>query len=223
MENPVFDAALRLFDLGGPVVLLLVAMSAIAASVMLYKLWQFRAAGVGRHTALRAGVDAWDTQHPAQASERIARADTYLAPVLKLGLTQHVDADRLRAEAEDRFAKLESGFRVLDTIAQLAPLLGLFGTVLGMISAFQALQDAGNQVDPSVLAGGIWVALLTTAVGLAVAMPTTLVLNWFESRMDQDRVFAERAIQTLVTPQKADLQRAQNAPQFDGQTGFVDA
>lgn len=53
-----------------------------------------------------------------------------------------------------RFARLESGFRLLDSVAQLAPLLGLFGTVLGMISAFQALQAAGAQVDPSVLAGG---------------------------------------------------------------------
>ena len=69
-----------------------------------------------------------------------------------------------------------------------------------MIAAFQALQEAGAQVDPSVLAGGIWVALLTTAVGLAVAMPTSMVLNWFEARIDADRVFAGKAIQTLVAP-----------------------
>ena len=60
---------------------------------------------------------------------------------------------------------LEGGFRLLDTIGQTAPLLGLFGTVLGMIDAFQALQEAGQAVDPSLLAGGIWVALLTTAAG----------------------------------------------------------
>jgi len=91
--------------------------------------------------------------------------------------------------------------RLLDSVAQLAPLLGLFGTVLGMIEAFQSLQQAGSQVDPSLLAGGIWVALLTTAVGLAVAMPTSLVLSWFESRMDNERVTAERAIATVLHPQ----------------------
>lgn len=86
-------------------------------------------------------------------------------------------SERLEAEAEIRFARLERGLRYLDNVAQLAPLLGLFGTVLGMIEAFQALQDAGSQVDPSVLAGGIWVALLTTAVGLVVAMPTSVALQ----------------------------------------------
>ena len=113
------------------------------------------------------------------------------------------DAARLEAEAETRFARLESGFRLLDSVAQLAPLLGLFGTVLGMIEAFQSLQQAGAQVDPSLLAGGIWVALLTTAVGLAVAMPTALVLSWFEARMDAERVTAGRAISTILFPQGA--------------------
>lgn len=70
-----------------------------------------------------------------------------------------------------------------------------------MIEAFQSLQDAGAQVDPSILAGGIWVALLTTAVGLVVAMPTApLALSWFEGRMDGERVFAEKAILTVLSP-----------------------
>ena len=117
-----------------------------------------------------------------------------------MALDGQTDAPRLEAEAEARFARLERGFRLLDSVAQLAPLLGLFGTVLGMISAFQALQAAGSQVDPSILAGGIWVALLTTAVGLAVAMPTALVLSWFEARMDAERVLAQQAIRTILAP-----------------------
>jgi len=111
--------------------------------------------------------------------------------------------ERLAAEAEARFATLEGGFRALDSVAQLSPLLGLFGTVLGMIDAFQSLQSAGSQVDPSLLAGGIWVALLTTAVGLAVAMPTAMVLSWLESRMDGERVFADTAIQTICAPRES--------------------
>jgi biopolymer transport protein ExbB len=63
-------------------------------------------------------------------------------------------AARKEAEAEVRFSRLESGFRFPDAVAQIAPLLGLFGTVLGMISAFRALQEAGSQVDPSFLVGG---------------------------------------------------------------------
>ncbi len=185
---------------GGPVVVLLVAMSVVALAVIVYKLWQFRAAGVGQHADLRRAIEAWDAGARDRAAGHVAASSSYLKPVVTLGLTETVDADRLDSEAEERFARLEAGFRLLDSVAQLAPLLGLFGTVLGMISAFQALQEAGNQVDPATLAGGIWVALLTTAVGLAVAMPTTLMLNWFEGRIDADRVFASKAIQTLVAP-----------------------
>ena len=69
-----------------------------------------------------------------------------------------------------------------------------------MIEAFQALQDAGDQVDPSQLAGGIWVALMTTAAGLSVAMPASVALSWFEGRIDTERAFADYAISILTTP-----------------------
>jgi hypothetical protein len=80
---------------------------------------------------------------------------------------------------------LRSWFRPLEVIASLAPLLGLFGTVLGMIKAFQQLESAGSQVNPAILSGGIWEALLTTAVGLAVAIPVVALLNWLERRVDR--------------------------------------
>ncbi|MEM8774216.1 MAG: MotA/TolQ/ExbB proton channel family protein [Pseudomonadota bacterium] len=198
----LFEIMRQVADLGGPVVLILIAVSILTLAVVLYKLWQFSAAGVGRHKALIQAVDAWDQGDRSLAAEAIKSSKSYLAPVVKMAfVTADKDPKRLEAEAETRFARLESGFRFLDTVAQLAPLLGLFGTVLGMIEAFQALQEAGAQVDPSILAGGIWVALLTTAVGLAVAMPTSMVLSWFESRMDAERVTAEKAISAILHPQ----------------------
>ena len=109
-----------------------------------------------------------------------------------------------RGRGRGAFARLERGFRFLDTVAQVAPLLGLFGTVLGMIEAFQALQSAGSQVDPSLLAGGIWVALLTTAAGLAVAMPASVVLSWFESRMAEERALADHALSVVLRPDMRD-------------------
>jgi len=74
-----------------------------------------------------------------------------------------------------------AGLRALDLIATIAPLLGLLGTVLGMIAAFQALQTTGARADAAVLAGGIWEALLTTAAGMAVAIPASMALTWFDS------------------------------------------
>ncbi len=200
MIETLQDAVQRIFDLGGPVVILLGALSIVVSAVVLYKLWQFTAAGVGRHRALRAAIEAWDMGNPLAARRHLDLSRSYLRPVVAMALDGQGDADRLEAEAEVRFARLESGLRLLESIAQLAPLLGLFGTVLGMISAFQALQEAGAQVDPSILAGGIWVALLTTAVGLAVAMPTALVLSWFEGRMDAERVLAQKALRTILAP-----------------------
>lgn len=187
-------------DLGGPVVVILATLSVLVLAVVLYKLWQFAAAGVGRHRALQQAVAAWDAGDRTGARAALAQSRSYLRPVIAMAADGQTDAARLQAEAETRFARLESGFRLLDSVAQLAPLLGLFGTVLGMISAFQALQGAGAQVDPSILAGGIWVALLTTAVGLAVAMPTALILSWFEARMEAERVLSEQALRTVLAP-----------------------
>ncbi len=69
-----------------------------------------------------------------------------------------------------------------------------------MIEAFQALQAAGAAVDPSALAGGIWVALLTTAVGLGVAMPTALCLTYLESRVAAERALSDEALEVLLRP-----------------------
>ncbi|MFQ6554226.1 MotA/TolQ/ExbB proton channel family protein [Aestuariibius insulae] len=208
----VIDLFRRIEELGGPVVLILIGLSIVTLTVMLYKSWQFAVAGVGRHRELKAAVAAWDQGSRGDARSHLERSSSYLAPVVEMSMERgDGSASRLEAEAEARSRKLERGLRFLDSVAQIAPLLGLFGTVLGMIQAFQALQEAGAQVDPSILAGGIWVALLTTAVGLAVAMPTALVLSWFEGRMDNERMIAETAIQTILSPRDIDVTAAEPA------------
>lgn len=200
------EALREILDLGGPVVAILIAMSVVTVAVTLYKLWQFAASGVGRHRVLSQALAAWDAGDPQTARARLAKSHSYLAPLVQVAMeapdTPGLD-QRLDAEAGLALAGLERGFRLLDTVAQLAPLLGLFGTVLGMIEAFRSLQAAGSSVDPSLLAGGIWVALMTTAVGLAVAMPTSMVLSWFESRTARERVFADKALRTILVPGQA--------------------
>lgn len=191
----------QIAETGGTVVVILMCVSVLTLAVILYKAWQFSAAGVGRHKALSLSVSQFDANNRRAAMSALGQSTSYLAPVIELAISDQThDSARLNAEAETQFSKLERGLRFLDSVAQLAPLLGLFGTVLGMIAAFQALQDAGSQVDPSILAGGIWVALLTTAAGLVVAMPTALILSWFEGRMEAERVFADHAIQTVLHP-----------------------
>ncbi len=200
------DAILHILDLGGPVVLLLLCVSVLTAALVLYKLWQYQAARVGRHRQLATAVAAWDLGDQAAALQALGQSRSYLSPVLRMAISSTPTSElsaRVDAEAESRFAQLERGLGALDMVAQLAPLMGLFGTVIGMIEAFQKLQSAGSSVDPSLLAGGIWVALLTTAAGLAVAMPTSLVLSWLTARMQRERVFANQALRVVFAPQTA--------------------
>ncbi len=192
-------------DLGGPVVMVLIFLSVAALTVAFWKAGQFVALGVHRHGPLDRALRARDAGDSGSASHELARSRSHLAPVLTAALVAGPDTDtplrdRLAAEAEGRLAHLSSGLGLLDAIAQAAPLIGLLGTVLGMIDAFRALQTAGAAVDPSILAGGIWVALLTTATGLVVAIPTQLALAWLEGRAAQDRAFIAQALPRMLRP-----------------------
>lgn len=206
MMAPVIEALAGFLELGGPVVAILLVMSVLALALMLVKLWQFRRAGVGRHGDIIAALDMHDRGAMQAALRKAAGSASHLAPLTVLALESAHEARaqgeplraRLTGLAEAAIARLQSGFRLLDSIAQVAPLLGLFGTVLGMISAFQSLQEAGASVDPSALAGGIWVALLTTAVGLGVAMPAALVLTWFESRVSREARLAMQIVDVAL-------------------------
>lgn len=110
-----------------------------------------------------------------------------------------------RAEAEARrvgsleLQKLESHLSVLAFIAQVAPLLGLLGTVLGMVDLFAGLQDSGlGNVDVGRLSSGIWKALLTTAAGLSVAVPVLAAHAWLSSRSDGFRLQVSDLVQRLL-------------------------
>lgn len=195
----------NLYEVGGPVLLILILSSVFTLALIIFKYWQFRSARIGRLDALKTAVGDLDRGRETEARNQFEATPHWLSQIMLSGLSHRGrkgSAARLEAEAEQSLQPFESGFRVLDTIAQLAPLLGLLGTVLGMIEAFQALQDAGSQVDPAALAGGIWVALLTTAAGLGVAMPTSIALAWFEAQIDRERAFAEYAFSVLATPQE---------------------
>lgn len=194
------DRALTFVTLGGPVVALLIAMSIVTMTVIFMTMFRFRQWGVGQQQMIGDIIMLIDRGADQQVAEKLSATQHYMKPlianVLKAKQQNAVESwrGRLTGEAEMLLARLQSGFRFLDTIVQLAPLVGLFGTVLGMIVAFQALQSGGSNVDAAELAGGIWVALLTTAMGLAVAMPTSMMLTWFESRVAREMQLAMQLI-----------------------------
>ena len=86
---------------------------------------------------------------------------------------------------DEEVRELSRYLQALATIGSRAPLLGLLGTVLGMIKAFMVIQQMGGKVNAAVLAGGIWEAMLTTALGLAVALPTMVAHSYLISRVDR--------------------------------------
>lgn len=87
--------------------------------------------------------------------------------------------------AGELIRRMEVSLRGLATVAALAPLLGLLGTVIGMIRAFMVIEGQGANVSPALLAGGIWEALLTTAAGLTVAIPCLMFHNLFQGRIER--------------------------------------
>ncbi|MBW2020230.1 MAG: MotA/TolQ/ExbB proton channel family protein [Deltaproteobacteria bacterium] len=86
---------------------------------------------------------------------------------------------------EEEVRGLSRYLQALATIGNIAPLLGLLGTVLGMIKAFMVIQQMGGKVNAAVLAGGIWEAMLTTALGLAVALPTMVAHSYLVACVDK--------------------------------------
>lgn len=205
---PALDtsAAFGLVERGGPVVVIIGLFSVVALAVTIAKAIQFTLAGVGSGRGIEPALQNWFSGQYDDAASRLARSSNPTGRVLShamSGLTSGQSEAHVREDTERLalrlLAELRRYLRVLEATSQLAPLLGLFGTVIGMMGAFQALQAAGAASDPAALAGGIWVALITTAVGLAVAMPASLVLYWFEGRIEREKTIMEDALTSLFT------------------------
>ncbi|MFZ1288611.1 MAG: MotA/TolQ/ExbB proton channel family protein [Melioribacteraceae bacterium] len=108
------------------------------------------------------------------------------ANIIKSGLKKyHLGHERVKESIENagrqEVAKLEKGLSMVATISGIAPLLGFLGTVTGMIQAFMRIQDLQGSANPSDLAGGIWEALITTAVGLAIGIIALAFYNYLTS------------------------------------------
>lgn len=98
----------------------------------------------------------------------------------KLTLDPELQKDILRRTGSEEIEKMENRLWGLSAVSHIAPLLGLLGTVTGIISCFAAISNSGGQADVSALAGGIWEAMVTTAAGLIVAIPSQLAYLYFE-------------------------------------------
>ncbi|MDA9004006.1 MotA/TolQ/ExbB proton channel family protein [bacterium] len=204
-----------LFEAGGPVIMILAVMSLITMSIFLMKCWQFFWVGLNRHKTIQASLRCWHAQQYDDAITLLKKTKNPIARVLETAMSLKVQYcsdnplfnemnNPVAREEATRIAKRElanarSHLKTLEIIATLSPLLGLLGTVLGMITAFQKLQGAGSTIDPALLSGGIWEALLTTAAGLIVAIPTVVALNALEQRIDRFKLVLEDTLTQVFT------------------------
>lgn len=185
-----------LIDKGGPIVSLLLVLSVISAAVILLKIFQFWSAGLSKRGFVDPAVARIEAGDLDGALDKLNENRTPLARAMAAGVRAKIRGDLRDEDVASEIARvgavelggLQSYFRWLEIIGNVSPLLGLLGTVIGMIQAFQRLEEGGSKVDPALLSGGIWTALLTTAVGLVVALPAITALNLLEGRVDQVRL-----------------------------------
>ena len=141
-------------------------------------------------------------QRIKEALELTRDTDSPAANILYAGLERHEEGtDRVMKAIENQglleMSKLERGLVVLATLTNIAPLLGFLGTVIGMIIAFQSIEAAG-EVEATLVAGGIKVALLTTAAGLVIAIPVSVSHNYFVAKIDSLVIDMEESAQKMV-------------------------
>lgn len=123
-----------------------------------------------------------------KSSEQLSlSSDASLVVAISSLTSETADTKKEQAYAlsHTHLTEFRQSMRPLEVIAAAAPLIGLLGTVLGMIEAFAALSKVQGQIDPSVLAGGIWQALLTTAAGLIVAIPALVAWHSLDKKVER--------------------------------------
>jgi biopolymer transport protein ExbB len=203
--------ALEILQAGGVVAVILLAMSVVAVSIIVTKLIQFRIVRIADRRDAEQALALWQRGQTDEALSLAVGSEGPVAQGLARAFRGHrrgLDEGHVREEVvrygSGVLERLRGGFRALELIGSLAPLLGLFGTVLGMIEAFQQLEGAGNQVNPAVLSGGIWQALLTTAIGLAVAIPVVALLGWLERRVERLAHAMDDTVTRVFTPDLAE-------------------
>ncbi|MEL7414536.1 MAG: MotA/TolQ/ExbB proton channel family protein [Pseudomonadota bacterium] len=206
-EPATQNAILDFLILGGPAIWAIIALSIFTLAIILWKLWHLSTMKVWSTEEADTAVSAWNNGD-AEAADRLDATGPALSQVAaaafasrSAGLSDADARDETSRVARNLLAEARTGLRALELIATVAPLIGLLGTVLGMIEAFQALETTGTRADPAALAGGIWEALLTTAAGMAVAIPASAALSWFDSIADRLRLSMEDvATRVLARP-----------------------
>ncbi|MFH1996595.1 MAG: MotA/TolQ/ExbB proton channel family protein [Candidatus Omnitrophota bacterium] len=177
---------------GGPMVYLIIICSILALGIVIERAYHLMRARIDTQKFMDQVLTALKRNRIIEAIEMCTNTPGPIAHIVKAGVLKH---DRPKSEIKEAIEeagqvevpRLEKNIRVLATIARISPLLGLLGTVGGMIKSFQVIQQKATAmvpVNPGDLAGGIWESLLATAAGIAVAIPTFVAYNYLVSNIE---------------------------------------
>lgn len=191
---------------GGPMMYLIILASILAFGVVIDRIYNLRRARIDADKFMDDITAVLKRNKIIESIEMCNKMPGPIAHIIKAGILKH---DRSKPEireaveeaAQLEIPRLERHLPILATIAHIAPLLGLLGTVTGMIKSFQVIQAKASAlvpVNPGDLAGGIWEALLATVAGLAVAIPTYVAYNYLTSQVDTLVYDMERSATDLV-------------------------
>jgi biopolymer transport protein ExbB len=206
---------LQLFEKGGLIMLLIGVLSVIAAVIVIERLLYFRGRGADEDKLLKGLSDTLERGHLDQAKSVCDQFNTPLAALISAGIARIRERKESAKELRDylletaslEIPKEERFLSALGTIAHIAPLLGLLGTVTGNIRAFGVLGELGAITDPTLLSRGISEALLTTAAGIIVSIPAIIFYNFLVNKVNHRIIRLEnRATELaslLVTADKA--------------------
>ncbi|MFA5090991.1 MAG: MotA/TolQ/ExbB proton channel family protein [Candidatus Omnitrophota bacterium] len=196
----------QVFIAGGPVMWPILLCSVFALAIIMEKFWHLHKIKIDTQEFLGSILNKMKHHQIKEALEVCDNTRSPVSHILKAGILKY---DRPRAQIKEtiedaslyEIPKLEKNLSMLATIAHISPLLGLLGTVTGMVRCFQAIQAKAvslHPVSPGDLAGGIWEALLTTVVGLVVAIPTFVAYNYLVNRINNFILEMEKAATELV-------------------------
>ncbi|MFA6078348.1 MAG: MotA/TolQ/ExbB proton channel family protein [Candidatus Omnitrophota bacterium] len=191
---------------GGPMMYLIIMLSVLAVAVIAERIYHLMRARIDANRFMDEITSVLKRNKIIEAIETCNKTPGPIAHIIKAGILKH---DRSKPEIKEaveeaaqlEIPRMEKHLPILATIAHIAPLLGLLGTVTGMIRSFQVIQQKAlsmTPVNPGDLAGGIWESLLATVAGLAVAIPTYVAYNYLVSQVDNLVYDMERSATDLV-------------------------
>lgn len=180
-----------IFARGGFMMYPILLCSVIAVGIVIERFISIHSAEAGgRRFLAEAGGVGGGADRPQKIRALARRIPSPVSAILFAAI-DHIDEPEgqrnaiVWSEGSRQRRELESRVAALGVIAQITPLMGLLGTVIGMIRAFMTIQTLGGQVEATHLAGGIWEALITTAAGLSVAIPALIFYHYLQSRIER--------------------------------------